>query len=176
MSESNLTLLEHHHQLINAVAMNESIPRQVKALLVGIATFFNVKNQCAFPSRRQISDRTGYCMNHVTDLIKEATQRGLIKSTPQYMKVEGEAAPRQIANKYEFVLSKFGLFYSELKVKIAKEKRNKNQKHSNKEAPQTKSAPRQESPTEHITSNGFDVDAMMRSFRRLKNSPAKPPK
>lgn len=173
MSESNLTLLEHHHQLINAVAMNESIPRQVKALLVGIATFFNVKNQCAFPSRRQISDRTGYCINHVTDLIKEATQRGLIKSTPQYMQVEGEAAPRQIANKYEFVLSKFGLFYSALKVKIAKEKRNKSKKHPTK-TPQ--SVPGQENPTEHIASNGFDVDAMMRNMRHLKNCPSKPPK
>lgn len=125
MSTDNLELLTHHHQLVNAVLTNESIPREVKNLLAGISTFFNVNNQCAFPNRQQISKRTGYCTNHITALIKKAKELGLITSTPQFVQVEGESAPRQIANKYEFVLEKFGLFYSKAKAMLNKNLRKK---------------------------------------------------
>ncbi|QFT13600.1 hypothetical protein [Vibrio sp. THAF190c] len=125
MSTDNLKLLTHHHQLENAVLTNESIPREVKNLLAGIATFFNVNNQCAFPNRQQLSKRTGYCPNHITALIKKAKDLGLLISTPQFIQVDGESAPRQIANKYEFVLEKFGLFYNKAKALLNKNRRKK---------------------------------------------------
>ena len=125
---SSLKFLEHHHQLTDAVACNESLPRHVRTLLVGISTFFNLSNQCAFPNRKQISERTGYCVNHITDLIKEAVKLGVLKSTAQFIQIEGESAPRQIANKYEFALEKFGLFYNKTKALLNRNLRKKNKK------------------------------------------------
>ncbi len=134
MSSSDLTLLEHHHQLVNAIAKTEDIPRQVRNLLVGLATYFNVHNQCAFPSRKQLTTRTGYCANHITALIKQAVDLGFLKSTPQYIQVDGEAAPRQVANKYEFILDKFGLFYSKTKALFNRNKRKKEKEQKNLDA------------------------------------------
>lgn len=166
MNPSNLTLLEHHHQLVNAVAMNSSIPRQVRNLLVGIATFFNMGNQSAFPSRRQIAERTGYCMNHVTDLIKQACDANLIESKAQFMQIEGEVSPRQIANKYTFNLKAFGLFYSKAKALIA---RNKRHKQDRPKSSQQNVKPQDDAPKDN-TSSTFDIDVMMKTMRRLKNT------
>ena len=120
-----LTLLQHHHELTNAIACDRQLPRQIKTLLVGISTFFNLSNQCAFPSRAQISKRTGYCTNHITTLIKQAVEMGVLVSTPQYVLVPGETAPRQISNKYEFVLESFGLFFSKAKALLNRNLRQK---------------------------------------------------
>lgn len=125
MANSDLILLEHHHQLVNAIAKTEGVPKQVKLLLVGIATFFNVKNQCAFPKRRQIAKVTGYCPNHITSLIRQAVELGYLKSESQFTQVEGEVSPRQTANRYEFVLEKFGLFYSKTKAMLNRNLRKK---------------------------------------------------
>ncbi|MFA0519837.1 hypothetical protein AB4501_23100, partial [Vibrio sp. 10N.222.55.E8] len=59
------------------------------------------------------------------------------------IQVEGESAPRQIANKYEFVLEKFGLFYSKAKTMLNRNLRKKSKK--NKATQQTAS-----SRVEHI--------------------------
>ncbi|NOI41062.1 hypothetical protein F0251_21890 [Vibrio sp. 070316B] len=134
MSTDNLNLLTHHHQLENAVLMNESIPREVKNLLAGIATFFNVHNQCAFPNRQQLSKRTGYCPNHITTLIKKAKELGLLISTPQFIQIDGESAPRQIANKYEFVLEKFGLFYSKAQAMLNRNLRKQKKENQTQQA------------------------------------------
>lgn len=138
MQSSDLTLLEHHHQLGNAIARTEGIPKQVKLLLVGIATFFNVQQQCAFPKRKQIAKVTGYCPNHITAIVQQAVKLGFLKSKPQFIQVEGESAPRQIANKYEFVLEKFGLFYSKAKAMLNKnlrKKKKEEQKHEEAYSP-----------------------------------------
>ncbi len=128
MTTTNPELLTHHHQLMDAIARDENMARPIKSLLIGIASFFNLTNQCAFPSREQISKRTGYCPNHITALIKLCVFLGYIRSTPQFVQVEGESAPRQIANKYEFVLEKFGLFYNKAKSMLNRNLRKKDRK------------------------------------------------
>lgn len=128
MTTANPELLTHHHQLMDAIARDENMPRPVKSLLIGIASFFNLANQCAFPSRNQISKRTGYSPNYITALIKLCVFLGYIRSTPQFVHVEGEAAPRQIANKYEFVLEKFNLFYNKTKTLLNRNMRKKDKK------------------------------------------------
>ncbi|MFA0175384.1 hypothetical protein AB4472_09495 [Vibrio lentus] len=117
MTTSNQTLkfLEHHNQLTDAVACNVGLSRGVRTLMVGISTFYNLNKQCAFPSRKQIAERTGFCVNHITDLIKEAVELGALKSTAQFVQYEDEKAPRQTTNKYEFNLAFFGLCYSKAK-------------------------------------------------------------
>ena len=127
MTSSNQTLkfLEHHNQLTDAVACDESIPADEKSLLIAISTFYNLSNQCAFPSRKQIAARMGRCVNYVTELISKAKKSGRLISTAQFVQVEGESAPRQIANKYEFVLEKFGLFYSKAKAMLNRNLRKK---------------------------------------------------
>ncbi len=170
MSQTDLSLLTHHNQLVTAVAMQSDIPRQVRNLLVGIATFFNIGNQCAFPSRRQIAERTGYCMNHVTDLIKQATDLKLIESTAQFIHIDGETAPRQISNKYTFNLKAFGLFYSKTKALIQQSKRKKAQKPVN-----TKSESQPSHNDEDLKApKSFDLDSFKKELRRMKNTP--PPK
>lgn len=169
MQNTDLTLLTHHHQLVNAVAMRSDIPRQVRNLLVGIATFFNVGNQSAYPSRRQIAERTGYCMNHVTDLIKQASDLNLIESKAQFKQVDGEVSPRQIANEYTFNLKAFGLFYSKAKALIAQSKRKRN-----KPAPPTPPAASSAPITDPVEpSQPFDLDSFKKELRRLKNAPPK---
>lgn len=140
MSTNNptLTFLEHHNQLTDAIARSESLPRHVRTLLIGISTFFNHQKQCAFPNRKQLSARTGYCVNHITDLIKEAVELGVLKSTAQFVQIDGESAPRQIANKYEFVLEKFGLFYNKTKALLNRNLRKKNKE--SKEAQEASTA------------------------------------
>ncbi|WP_199868193.1 hypothetical protein [Vibrio anguillarum] len=134
MNASELTLLEHHHQLVNAIATSKHLSRRVRTLLVGIATFFNLNDQKAVPNRKQISERTGYCPNHITALVSEATKLGFIKSTPQYYQVDGESAPRQISNKYEFVLEKFGLYYSKAKLLLNRNLRKKKKEQAKQES------------------------------------------
>nr|AKN37752.1 hypothetical protein [Vibrio tasmaniensis] len=130
MTTSNQALkpLEHHNQLTDAVACDENIPADEKALLIAISTFYNLSNQCAFPSRKQISARMGRCVNYVTELISKAKKSGRLISTAQFVQVDGESAPRQIANKYEFVLEKFGLFYSKAKAMLNRNIRKKSKK------------------------------------------------
>ena len=125
-SDQPLKFLEHHNQLTNAVACDESIPADEKSLLIAISTFYNLSNQCAFPSRKQIAARMGRCVNYVTELISKAKKSGRLISTAQFILIEGESAPRQIANKYEFVLEKFGLFYSKAKAMLNRNLRKKN--------------------------------------------------
>ncbi|WP_299695493.1 hypothetical protein [uncultured Vibrio sp.] len=124
-SNQSLKFLEHHNQLTNAVACDESIPADEKSLLIAISTFYNLSNQCAFPSRKQIAARMGRCVNYVTELISKAKESGRLISTAQFVLIEGESAPRQIANKYEFVLEKFGLFYSKAKAMLNRNLRKK---------------------------------------------------
>ncbi|MFA0077988.1 helix-turn-helix domain-containing protein [Vibrio artabrorum] len=145
MTTSNQTLkfLEHHNQLTDAVACDESIPADEKALLIAISTFYNLSNQCAFPSRKQIAARMGRCVNYVTELISKAKKFGRLISTAQFIQVEGESAPRQIANRYEFVLEKLGLCYSKAKAMLNRNLRKKSKK--NKATQQTAS-----SRVEHI--------------------------
>ncbi|MFA0520498.1 hypothetical protein AB4501_26465, partial [Vibrio sp. 10N.222.55.E8] len=44
------------------------------------------------------------------------------------IQVEGESAPRQIANRYEFVLEKLGLCYSKAKAMLNRNLRKKSKK------------------------------------------------
>lgn len=157
MKKDELSLLEHHNQLVDAIARDESIPRGVKNFLVGLATFFNVTNQCAFPNRRQIAKRTGYCSNHITALIKESKKLGLIKSTAQFFHIQGEDSPRQVANKYEFVLDKFGLYYNKTKALLNRNLRKKNKQQQKPEHTNTKPihAPVIEKPH---TETSYDYD------------------
>ncbi|WP_299143960.1 hypothetical protein [uncultured Vibrio sp.] len=127
-SNSPLKYLEHHNQLTDAVACDESIPADEKSLLIAISTFFNLANQCAFPSRKQIAARMGRNINYVTELISKAKKSGRLISTAQFIQIEGESAPRQIANKYEFVLEKLGLFYSKAKAMLNRNLRKKSKK------------------------------------------------
>lgn len=131
MNSSDLVLLEHHHQLVNAIAISEDpkLTRPIRTLLIGIATFFNVEKQYANPSRKSISKRTdNYCPNHITALIKQAKEAGFIKVKSQFKEYQGDSSPRQIANIYEFVLEKFNLYYSKFAVTRKKEKRQEKQK------------------------------------------------
>ncbi|MFA0057697.1 hypothetical protein [Vibrio echinoideorum] len=130
MTTSNqaLKFLEHHNQLTDAVACDESIPADIKALLIAISTFFNTQKQCAFPSRKKIAARMGRCVNYVTELIAKAKKAGYLKSTAQFILIKGESAPRQIANKYEFILEKLGLYYKKAKALLNRNLRKKNKK------------------------------------------------
>ncbi|MFA0080247.1 hypothetical protein AB4427_19280 [Vibrio artabrorum] len=130
MTTSNqaLKFLEHHNQLTDAIACDENIPADIKALLVAISTFYNLSNQCAFPNRKQIAARMGRCVNYVTELISKAKKSGRLISTAQFILIEGESAPRQIANKYEFVLEMFGLCYSKAKTMLNRNLRKKSKK------------------------------------------------
>ncbi|BCL74199.1 hypothetical protein VIBNIFTn2_1110010 [Vibrio nigripulchritudo FTn2] len=173
MSVSELQLLEHHNQLVSAIAESEDLPRQVRNLLVGIATFFNLNKQCSFPTRKQISERTGYCVNHVTSLISIANKIGVLKSVAQFRHNEGEAAPRQIANLYTFNLERFGLYYSALKVKQNRLKRNKKQKKpvSQPVMPELEND-EERLPGDNQKASDFDVAGLKQKLRKLKNAPS----
>lgn len=131
MSSSNLVLLEHHHQLVCAIAECEdpALSRPIRSLLCAIATYFNVQAQCANPKRKSIAKRTdNYCPNHITALIRQAVSLGFLKVTPRFEKRPGDSKPRQVANMYEFALEKFGLYYSKFATARKKEQREKKNK------------------------------------------------
>lgn len=134
MNNADLVLLQHHNQLVNAIASTESISRGVRTLLVAVATFFNMNEQCAYPNRQQLSKRTGYHPNHITVLIKEAVELGFLTSTAQFFLVDGESAPRQVSNKYEFALETFGLFFNKAKLLLNRNLRKKKKKEQELEA------------------------------------------
>lgn len=163
MQSSDFKLLEHHNQLVEAIIVNENLPRSLKTLLSAIASFFNVNKQCAFPSRRQIALRTGYSRNHITGLIQQAVTHGFITSTAQFMLVEGENARRQISNKYEFTLSIFGLYFSKAKALSSRFQRNKSKKNTKEtKQPPPQRAQHKKSPNqvfkEKITNFDFYFD------------------
>ncbi|OQU09250.1 hypothetical protein EN01_023880 [Vibrio parahaemolyticus] len=108
-------------------------------------------------------------MNHVTDLIKQASDLDLIKSKAQFKQVDGEASPRQIANEYTFNLKAFGLFYSKAKALIAQGKRKRN-KPAQLMPPAVSSAPITDPVKPTRT---FDLDSFKKDLRRLKNTPPK---
>ncbi|MFA0012005.1 hypothetical protein AB4391_01465 [Vibrio lentus] len=146
-AKKELTLLEHHNQLTDAIARDESISADIKSLLVCISTFFNTQKQCAFPSRKKIAARMGCCVNYVTELIAKAKKTGRIKVTAQFTKTAIDSAPRQVANKYEFALEMFGLYYKKAKTLFNRHLRKKNKK---KEATQQASAARVDYITQQL--------------------------
>ena len=128
IAKKELTLLEHHNQLTDAIARDESIPADIKSLLISISTFFNTQKQCAFPSRKQIAARMGRCVNYVTELIAKSKKAGYLISTAQFIKTEIDSAPRQTVNKYEFALEMFGLYYRKAKALLNRNLRKKDKK------------------------------------------------
>ncbi|EDP57985.1 hypothetical protein [Vibrio sp. AND4] len=126
-TSNTLTLITHHHQLTDLILKSADIPREIKSLLIGISSFYNLRNDNAFPTRKLLSERTGYSANYITHLIAKAVKHGYLKVTPQFRQVEGEKGPRQTSNIYNIVLSKLGGFYSKTKaaMNIACRKRNK---------------------------------------------------
>ncbi|MCY9829407.1 hypothetical protein [Vibrio chagasii] len=126
--KKELTLLEHHNQLTDAIARDESIPADIKALLVCLSTFFNTQKQCAFPSRKKIAARMGCCVNYVTELIAKANKTGRLIVTAQFIQTDIDSAPRQTVNKYEFALEMFGLYYNKAKTLLNRNLRKKNKK------------------------------------------------
>lgn len=115
-SNQKMTAITHHHQLMNLVIKSVSIPRELKSLLIAISSFYNLKNDNAFPTRKLLSERTGYSVNYITHLIAKAVKQGYLKVQCQFRQVEGEKSPRQTANIYQIVLSSIGGFYCRTKT------------------------------------------------------------
>ncbi|WP_412497229.1 hypothetical protein [Vibrio fluvialis] len=110
MEASNLKLLEHHLQLVEAILSSEHIPKELRYFLSQLGSFFNLDKQCAFPTRRRLSERSGYSKSYISELIRRCRDLELITVTPQYHAAHGDSAPRQIANLYRFNLEKFGFY------------------------------------------------------------------
>ena len=167
MKKNELTLLEHHHQVAVSILETAGLSKQLKLLLCGIATFFNVNKRNAHPSRAQLSKVTGYCTNHITALIAQAVKEGYITSKPQYRHVDGESAPRQISNLYEFTekaFKTFGLYYSAAEMLLNRNLRKKKQsKKEPRESAQKQKAPRksaiaefEEKAVNYFNRQGYD--------------------
>ena len=138
MEASNLKLLEHHLQLVEAILISEHIPKELRYFLSQLGSFFNLDRQCAFPTRRRLSERSGYSKSYISELVRRCKEHGFISVTPQYHKSETDSAPRQIANLYRFNLDKFGFYCDKIErgVKNLARKVGKQGKSSKPQKPQ----------------------------------------
>ncbi|MEZ9998967.1 hypothetical protein AB4428_11750 [Vibrio lentus] len=127
MTSSNqaLTDITHHNQLADHIIKSVTIPRQLKTVLVAIATFYNLVNDNAFPTRKELAKRTGYSINYITYLIAYACREGFLVSTPRFIKGERDSAPRQSSNNYRIILSAIGARFSKVKAMLNKNLRQK---------------------------------------------------
>ncbi|HEQ3434848.1 TPA: hypothetical protein VGS73_003576 [Vibrio cholerae] len=118
MEASNLKLLEHHLQLVEAILSSEHIPKELRYFLSQLGSFFNLDRQCAFPTRRRLSERSGYSKSYISELVRRCKEAGYITVSPQYYKSEGDKAARQIANLYQFNLEKFGFYCNKIEREV----------------------------------------------------------
>lgn len=189
MSNKGLTLLVHHSQLIAAIKELKDVDLGVLWFMMTLAQSYNVKNGCAFPSRKVLSKNSGYSEAYISYLASMAEKFGFINRIFRFKQVKGEKAPRQISNKYTFNLEKFGLFFSKVKSMITKEKKPKKESKNKKpewqakrEAQErhvaaqrirTEQANQEAESFEPVTARNFDIDALKKSLNKIKNAPPK---
>ena len=140
MNSDNLQLVEHHHQIVNAIVTCPEIDRVAKNVLTNLASTYNLKDECSKQTRAYIANLAQCSKSTVTRIVAYAERKGWITRTAQYKQVEGESAPRQIANKYEFNLSRLGLIISKKARQERQEQRRKAEMKKQREQKKAKNA------------------------------------